>query len=136
MGAMPYSMSMVSSLGIRYPNEAVQRRIRCVPSGGNWRDVPEELFPSHRANRHSNYMRRLDRSGLSTTIDTGHDVYFHPIFDRNPTVRESARIQSFPDSFIFTGTRAHQLKQVGNAVPPLMARAVAYSILEVLNNEK
>ena len=121
---------------IRYPNEAVQRRIRCVPSGGNWRDVPEELFPSHRANRHSNYMRRLDRSGLSTTIDTGHDVYFHPIFDRNPTVRESARIQSFPDSFIFTGTRAKQLKQVGNAVPPLMARAVAFSISEVLSNEK
>lgn len=121
---------------IRYPHERVQNRIKYVPSGGNWKDVPEELFPSKRANRHSNYMKRLDRNGQSITIDTGHDVYFHPIFDRNPTVRESARLQSFPDSFIFTGTRIQQLRQVGNAVPPLLAKCLALAIMEVLNNEE
>lgn len=121
---------------IRYPNVQVQKRISYVPSGGNWRDVPEELFPSKRTNRHSNYMKRLDREGQSITIDTGHDVYFHPIFDRNPTVRESARLQSFPDSFIFTGTKSQQLRQVGNAVPPLLAKCLGLAIMEVLDDEK
>lgn len=120
---------------MKYPNMNVQKRIHCVPAGGNWKDVPVELFPSVRNNRHSNYMRRLDRNGQSITIDTGHDVYFHPIFDRVPTVRESARIQSFPDSFKFFGTRSEQLKQVGNAVPPLLAKAIAEGIIEVLDNE-
>ena len=120
---------------IRYPNENVQNRIKHVPSGGNWKDVPEELFPSKRINRHSNYMKRLDRSGQSITIDTGHDVYFHPIFNRNPTVRESARLQSFPDSFIFTGTKSQQLRQVGNAVPPLLAKNLGLAIKEVLDGE-
>jgi DNA (cytosine-5)-methyltransferase 1 len=121
---------------IKYPNMNVQKRIHYVPTGGNWKDVPEELFPSKRDNRHSNYMRRLDRNGQSITIDTGHDVYFHPIFDRVPTVRESARIQSFPDKFKFLGTRCEQLRQVGNAVPPLLANVVAKGIIEVLDNEK
>lgn len=121
---------------IKYPNAIVQKRISYVPSGGNWKNVPERLFPSKRNNRHSNYMKRLDRTGQSITIDTGHDVYFHPIYNRVPTVRESARIQSFPDSFHFSGTRNEQLRQVGNAVPPMLAQTVAKGIIEVLDDEK
>lgn len=121
---------------MRYPNEIVQQRIQHVAEGHNWKDVPEELFPSHRDNRHSNYCRRLNRNDVSITIDTGHDVYFHPLFNRVPTVRESARIQSFPDRFIFVGTKNDQLKQVGNAVPPLMAKAIAETMMEVLNEKK
>ncbi len=119
---------------INYPNKDVQNRISYVPEGGNWKDVPEELFPSQRNNRHSNYMRRLDGKGQSTTIDTGHAVYFHPKFNRVPSARESARIQSFPDRFIFLGNKSEQLRQVGNAVPPLMANAISNMILEVLDN--
>lgn len=121
---------------INYPNKDVQKRISFVPQGGNWKDVPEEYFPSQRSNRHSNYMRRLDGNGLSTTIDTGHAVYFHPKFNRVPSARESARIQSFPDRFIFIGNKGEQLRQVGNAVPPLMANAISNMILEVLENEE
>lgn len=119
---------------IYYPNESVQKKISYVPEGGNWRSVPRELFPSERSNRYTNYLRRLKYSTPSITIDTGHRVYFHPTFNRVPTVRESARIQSFPDSFIFLGAKGQQLKQVGNAVPPLMAEALAKSIFKTLEN--
>ena len=121
---------------IYYPNDSVQKKISYVPQGGNWRSVPKELFPSERSNRYTNYLRRLDYSMPSITIDTGHRVYFHPVFNRVPTVRESARIQSFPDSFIFTGVKGQQLKQVGNAVPPLMADALAKAIIDTLENKQ
>lgn len=118
----------------KYPNKEVQNRISYVPQGGNWRDVPEHLWNVKRNNRHSSAYKRLDENKPSITIDTGHMNYFHPIYNRVPTVRESARLQSFPDDFIFVGTITSQLRQVGNAVPPLMAKAVAELIKEVLNN--
>ena len=104
--------------------------VACAKMGLNFTAcAPKELFPSDRSNRYTNYLRRLDYSVPSITIDTGHRVYFHPTFNRVPTVRESARIQSFSDSFIITGTKGQQLKQVGNAVPPLMAKALAKAII-------
>lgn len=117
---------------VRYPNERVQERMSHVPQGGNWKDVPIELWDTQRNNRHSSAYRRLDENGESVTIDTGHMNYFHPIFNRVPTVRESARIQSFPDDFIFEGNVGAQFKQVGNAVPPLLAFAVASEIKNTL----
>ena len=107
-----------------------------VPQGGNWRNVPEHLWKVQRNNRHSSAYRRLDETKPSITIDTGHMNYFHPIYNRVPTVRESARLQSFPDDFEFVGTPTSQLRQVGNAVPPLMAKAIANMIKDVLDNEK
>ena len=124
--------SIIYNHRIQYQNEEVQKRVSYVPQGGNWRNVPEELFPSHRNNRQSNYLRRLDEKDQSITIDTGHDVYYHPLFNRVPTVRESARLQSFPDDFLFIGTRSEQLRQVGNAVPPMLAYAISKMVEEVI----
>lgn len=122
---------------IVYPDKKVQERIKYVPQGGNWKDVPIELWPSNRQNRHSSAYKRLDPTTQSCTIDTGnaHSNYFHPIFHRIPTIRESARLQSFPDSFEFQGTRGSKYRQIGNAVPPLLAKAVADSIMKILKNE-
>ena len=117
---------------IYYPVHNVQEMISYVPEGGNWKNVPKELFKSDRDNRHSNYLRRLESQSQSVTIDTGHNVYFHPHFKRVPTIRESARLQSFPDDFIFTGNKGQQFRQVGNAVPPLLAEAIARGIMEVI----
>lgn len=117
---------------VHYPCEKVQNRMLHVPQGGNWRDVPSELWDTQRDNRHSSAYRRLEENAESVTIDTGHMNYFHPIFNRVPTVRESARIQSFPDDFEFMGNVGAQFKQVGNAVPPLLAYAVAKEIMNVL----
>lgn len=113
-------------------NQNVIDRIKHVPQGGNWRNVPDHLWNNQRDNRHSSAYRRLSMNYPSITIDTGHMNYFHPIFNRVPTVRESARIQSFKDDFIFTGTKTEQYRQVGNAVPPLMAEKIAEAIKKIL----
>lgn len=122
---------------IVYPADKVQKRISFVPQGGNWKDVPPELWPNNRQNRHSSAYKRLDPKTQSCTIDTGnaHSNYFHPLYNRIPTIRESARLQSFPDNFEFQGPRGSKYRQVGNAVPPLMAKAVADAIMKILKNE-
>lgn len=121
---------------VRYPAEKVQNRIAHVPQGGNWRDVPPELWPSDRQNRHSSAYKRLAESDRSCTIDTGnaHSNYFHPLYNRIPTPREAARLQSFPDDFVFPGTRGNSYRQIGNAVPPLLAKAIAEAIRLELDN--
>lgn len=74
----------------------------------------------------------MSSSRPSNTIDTGHRNYFHYLEPRIPTVREAARIQSFPDDFEILGTRGSQYKQVGNAVPPLLAQAIAEQIIKTI----
>lgn len=122
--------NLVMNHPIVYPAEITQQRIGYVPQGGNWMDIPQDLFPNNRNNRHSSAFKRLDEKDCSVTIDTGnaHSNYFHPKFNRIPTVREAGRIQSFQDDFIFAGNRSSQYRQVGNAVPPLLAKAIAFEL--------
>lgn len=114
------------------PNARVVERMTYVPQGGNWKDVPPHLWDTQRDNRHSSAYKRLSFNEPSITIDTGHMNYFHPVEHRVPTVRESARLQSFPDSFIFYGNQSEQYRQVGNAVPPLLGKAIAVEIRKIL----
>ncbi|WP_062079351.1 DNA cytosine methyltransferase [Demequina globuliformis] len=115
-------------------------RLRHIPPGGNWTDIPFEMLPAgmKRARRsdHTKRYGRVNPDGLASTILTKCDphwgAYFHYAQDRVFTVREAARIQSFPDSYVFLGSRADQYEQVGNAVPPKLAAAVGFALRTTL----
>jgi DNA (cytosine-5)-methyltransferase 1 len=111
-------------------NEKTKKIIALVPDGGNYKNLPSELQQTRKVHI---AWTRLNSQKPSFTIDTGHRHHFHYKWNRIPTVRESARIQSFPDDFIFLGSKTSQYKQVGNAVPPLMAEAIAKKIKETLD---
>lgn len=110
-------------------NEKTVSIISLVPDGGNYKDLPDEFKNTRNVNI---AWTRLNSQKPSFTIDTGHNHHFHYKFNRVPTVRESARIQSFPDDFIFLGTKTSQLRQVGNAVPPMLAKVLAKQILKYM----
>jgi DNA (cytosine-5)-methyltransferase 1 len=112
--------------------------MRHIPPGGSWRDIPFELLPNgmKKARRcdHTKRYGRMRWDGLSCTVLTKCDVhwgaYIHPEQNRSISVREAARLQSFPDWFEFLGSRTEQYVQVGNAVPPLLGRCIGEAILK------
>ena len=117
-------------------------RLAHISPGGNWTEIPIELLPkgmmrAHRSD-HTKRYGRVDPKGLASTILTKCDphwgAYFHYSQDRAFTVREAARIQTFPDAFHFVGSRVEQYEQVGNAVPPLMAAAIGRSLVVALGH--
>ena len=115
-------------------------RLKHIPPGGSWRDIPFELLPEGmKRARRSDHTRRYGRfhpdepSGtILTRCDPHWGTFYHYEQDRIISVREAARIQSFPDWFRFTGSCTGQYKQVGNAVPPLLAKAIALHIRAIL----
>jgi len=115
-------------------------RLKYIPQGGSWRDIPHDMLPAglKRAKRtdHTKRYGRLHPDMLCSTVLTKCDPhwgsFFHPEQDRIISVREAARIQSFPDSYKFTGSLIKQYEQVGNAVPPLMAKEIGVCINKML----
>lgn len=105
--------------------------ISMVPEGKNYKSLPKEyegVYKYHEA------LTRYHSKKPSLTINTGHRSHFHYNYNRIPTVRESARLQSFPDDFIFYGNKSQQYKQVGNAVPPILGQVVAEKLKEYLKD--
>lgn len=115
-------------------------RLQYIKQGGNWTSIPDRLLPKGMLSaRKSDHTKRYGRTAwddISSTILTKCDphwgAFFHPEQDRSFTVREAARIQSFPDTYVFKGSMAEQFAQVGNAVPPMLATAVGNSIRSIL----
>ena len=112
--------------------EHVINVIAQVPEGGNHKDLPPGVGDSRKFNE---AWTRYHSEKPSRTIDTGHRNHFHYKWNRVPTVRENARLQSFPDSFVFLGTKTQQYRQVGNAVPPLLGKVLGEQLLNYLKDE-
>jgi len=116
----------------------VLNRYKHVPQGGNWEDIPRRLMRNYRKNYecHTKIYHRLDPEKPSSVIGNYRkNMLIHPFSDRGLSVREAARIQSFPDNYTFVGSIGFQQQQVGNAVPPFLARAVFSKIVKQANDK-
>lgn len=127
---MRLNSTAVYNHDITIHNDRTKEIIAMVPDGGNYKDLPVELQNTRKVHI---AWTRLNSARPSMTIDTGHFHHFHYKYNRVPTARESARFQSFPDTFVFWGNKTSKLKQIGNAVPPLMVKVIAEQILKQIN---
>lgn len=106
------------------------QRIQYIPEGGSMKDCPPELRNNSDPNRS---MRRLNRTKVSHTIVHNNcDHYYHPTEPRRITIREMARIQGYDDRYTFLGSKSEQSRQVGNSVPVLLAKVLAFKIYDQL----
>jgi DNA (cytosine-5)-methyltransferase 1 len=112
--------------------ESIIARYPFIPQGGNWADIPEEMMANYkdRTRCHTGIYRRLDPTKPSVVIGNFRkNMLIHPYEHRGLSLREAARLQSFPDSFVFKGSIGLRQQQVGNAVPPLLAEAVFRTVV-------
>lgn len=110
-------------------------RYKLIPEGGR---LPEDALPPELYRKNfGNTFKRLSRNRPALTMVPGNDAFpIHPTLNRSLTVREAARIQTFPDSMIFEGNRRQQGHQVGNAVPPVFSEKLALFISEQIKKAK
>jgi DNA (cytosine-5)-methyltransferase 1 len=125
----------VSNNRISSNSELIIQRYRHIKEGENWESIPDELMSNYKdkSKTHNWIYLRLKSNEPSVTITHFRkSMLIHPYQERGLSVREAARIQSFKDDFIFCGSLMHQQQQVANAVPPLLAQAVAQSVRNTL----
>ena len=127
------SIELYNHVATKHSSIALER-MRLIPPGMGKEVLPEE----HRTKSiYSGTWSRMIQNEPSVTITTRFDTpssgrFTHPVLDRAITVREAARLQSFPDDFVFYGTKTSQMKQVGNAVPPILSSKIARVIYDDL----
>ena len=133
------SKILYNHMATKHSALALERLSLIPPNAG------KEVLPKEHITKsvYSGTWSRMKQNDVAVTITTRFDTpssgkFTHPFLNRAITVREAARLQSFPDTFKFIGSKMSQMKQVGNAVPPLLARKIARVIMNDIkrdNNE-
>ena len=110
-------------------------RFKQIQQGKNFHSLAQEMKETYsKPDRTQNtiYLRLEPNAPSGTVVNVRKSMWIHPTLDRAVTVREAARLQSFPDYFEFVGTKDAQYQQVGNAVPPLLAKGIAEHLLKYI----
>ncbi len=120
--------------------EKKAKRLRIKPGTAEWKRLHRSMVPPYDPSKFPNRWWKLRKDAPSRTLmaHIGKDTYSHIHYDsaqgRVITVREAARLQSFPDGFVFSGTMNPAFRQIGNAVPVIMARSIATAMLQSLSD--
>ena len=115
--------------------ETAQERFDALEEGGNFHTLPERLKSTYSDGKRTQstiYLKLKYDEPSGTVINVRKSMWVHPALSRALSVREAARLQTFPDSYVFKGTKDSQYQQVGNAVPPILANAIANQVVQYL----
>ncbi|CZX68259.1 DNA cytosine methyltransferase [Enterobacter ludwigii] len=112
-------------------------RFKVIQQGCNFHDLPLELkttYSDSSRTQNTIYLRLKYNEPSGTVVNVRKSMWIHPIHHRALSIREAARLQTFPDSFVFCGVKDSQYQQIGNAVPPILAKALASHLCQFLDN--
>jgi DNA (cytosine-5)-methyltransferase 1 len=118
--------------------ETSLKRFKSLAQGQNFHDLSDELkanYTDSSRTQNTVYLRLKYREPSRTVVNVRKSMWIHPEANRSISIREAARLQTFPDRFEFHGKKDEQYQQVGNAVPPLFARAIAENLLELMGRK-
>ena len=118
-------------------SDIAMNRFKKIKPGKNFHSLDAEdksTYSKPDRTQNTIYLRLDPARPSGTVVNVRKSMWIHPVLDRAITVREAARLQSFPDSFEFIGTKDSQYQQVGNAVPPLLAKGIAEIVLQYLSD--
>ncbi len=128
----------LEDFGFRHPGVIVYDPVTL--EAVDFHSLPEEqkinTYTDAKRTHNTIYLKLNYDEPSGTVVNVRKSMWIHPVMDRAISIREAARLQTFPDSFVFCGTKDKQYQQVGNAVPPIMAKAIAETLYQVLSDEK
>ena len=114
-------------------------RFKAIEQGGNFHSLDDSLkvntYTDTSRTQNTIYQRLKYKDPSGTVLNVRKSMWIHPTLNRAVSIREAARLQTFPDSFVFCGTKDSQYQQVGNAVPPMLAKAIAEHLAKYLDGE-
>ena len=116
--------------------ELALERFKAIKQGQNFHNLPDDLKKSYSDSKRTQntiYLRLVYNEPSGTVVNVRKSMWIHPVLDRALSIREAARLQTFPDSFVFCGPKNSQYQQIGNAVPPMLAKAIAEHLCDYLD---
>ena len=116
--------------------QTAMKRFKALSQGQNFHSLSDEMktntYTDATRTQNTIYLRLKYDEPSGTVVNVRKSMWIHPTKDRAVSIREAARLQTFPDSFVFCGTKDKQYQQAGNAVPPIMAKAIAKKLAQQL----